>query len=172
MASIDDQAAVWRRNLHELRMKAAGFGGSMYTPVSLSNQIDEMEKKLNHVEDIKHQLSLLEINRRNARMYLQQINSVGAQHASPMHLNGLKGSREAIKSIKKTLQQYYAYHVDPAPEDEEAPTETAYAPMPSIEEDNLMAMIRQGLRTLEQMVQHDQKSDALNQIRLLQRLVR
>src|SRR3954447_17370022 len=55
-------------------------------------------------EDIRHQLGLLEIHRRNLAQYLKQQGLIGEAFAPPMIVNGIRMERENIARIKNILR--------------------------------------------------------------------
>jgi hypothetical protein len=75
-------------------------------------------------DDIKHQRSLLEINRRNLAHYLQQRDTLGEAYTPPGTLNGILETRANIKRIKGILIGWNV-PADDHPDDEE--TEQAAA---------------------------------------------
>lgn len=75
-------------------------------------------------EDISHQRKLLEINRRNLSLYLQQRATLGEAYTPPGTLNGILETREEIKRIKGILKGWNVPAAD-KPDDEE--TEQAAA---------------------------------------------
>lgn len=54
-------------------------------------------------EDIRHQLQLLEINRRNMRQYMKQVSLVDIHSVSTGIQNGIKETRDNINQIKNIL---------------------------------------------------------------------
>lgn len=66
-------------------------------------------------EDISHQLRLLDINRRNARLHQAQLRTLGV-HAPPWITSGLEESRSSVKRIRRILDSWGTPTV-PAPED-------------------------------------------------------
>ena len=91
-------------------------------------------------EDIRHQLGLLEIHRRNLAQYLKQQGLVGEAFAPPMITNGIRMERENITRIKGILrgwgEQIKDHADDEAPADPKpiatvtTPTTTATTPKP------------------------------------------
>jgi len=81
-------------------------------------------------EDIKHQRSLLEINRRNLAHYLRQRDTLGAAYAPPGVANGILEARANIQRIKGILRGWNA-PADEHPDDQEPPeSERAAAQTP------------------------------------------
>ena len=75
-------------------------------------------------DDTKHQLNLLEINRRNLSHYLKQRDTLGEAYTPPGTLNGILETRANIKRIKGILNGWGA-SIEDNPDDEE--TEQAAA---------------------------------------------
>lgn len=70
-------------------------------------------------EDINYQISLLDINRRNIKLYLTQIES-GVN--TPAQQNGLYEARQAVSRMKDRLRRWDIL-VDDMPQDEQTPIE-------------------------------------------------
>lgn len=67
-------------------------------------------------EDIRHQLGLLEIHRRNLAQYLKQHALLGEAFAPPMITNGIRMERENITRIKGILRGW-GQQIDDLPDD-------------------------------------------------------
>lgn len=168
MANIDEMASQWRRRLNVLKLNEARHG--INTAPEVSIEIEDIERKLKQVDDIKQQLKLLDTHRKNAIHYVNQIASMTGQHATASQANGLREARTNIQRVKTALWQYYSYSVDPAPEDEEPPQVTQSAiPARPVEYDTL-ALIRENLDVLQEYVESNTKQGALRHIRMMKQL--
>lgn len=169
MASIDDQVRVWKERLQGLRLQAAKYGDSVDPRIPM--EIEDLQKSLSKADEIRQQLGLLDTYRRNVTQLLRQRAMQSDSHVSVSVLNQIASARQNIAQIKEGLWKYYKYRADDEAVDTEQPVrEPASMPMLT-PEDDFRDMLRQGLRTLEEMVLRGQQADALNQIRMLKRLV-
>lgn len=171
MPGIDDQAREWRRRLDVLRHRAAVYG--INTAPEVLTEIEDLEKQLDHVVDIRNLLTRLGTYRRTAGVLLSQRASFGNTGVPTQIIHQLEDTWWNIAQLKQQLLQHYKISVDPSPVDEEQsfPVQQEVAvdiPPP----DDTMQLIREGLVLLEGMVQKGQRIQALQQIRLLKRLTR
>lgn len=168
MTNIDDQARTWRRRLEALQLQKAQYGSTADPSVTI--EIEDLEKALGKIDDIKGQLRLLEINRGNAGHLMVQRASFGDGNV-PIHIiNQLNNVRERISQIKRGLREYYKVDVDPVPEDDDPIVDRQPTTInPPVDE---RGAVRERLHTLEYLVRNQQTEAALTLIQEIRAIMR
>jgi hypothetical protein len=92
----------------------------IHVAIGVRNSRADSEATMPSQEEIDQQLKRLTAYRRTLAIYLDQQATLGSAHAPPGVLNGINETRDSIRRIKATLQDW-GVTVDDHPNDEESP---------------------------------------------------